>query len=184
MHSLFITTMKEEKETYKYIEQEAVFSEDELRDNLSESELNNKGSKISESWIYKLFVKSAYKLLHKPLTVFRILKKAVARLQKYGSVSAFAKDAVERIQTIIRLIQAYVKGEYKHVSLLNIALSLAGILYFLSPLDLIPDFLAFGFLDDLALLTWIYNNLQGEIERFLQWEDDQLVRVNINQIES
>jgi len=172
------------KEAYKYKEQETVFTEDELRDNLSESELNNKGSKISESWIYKLFIKSAYKVLHKPLTVFRILKKAVARLQKYGSVSAFAQDAIERTQTIIRLIQAYVKGEYRYVSLFNIALSLAGILYFLSPLDLIPDFLAFGLLDDLALLTWIYNNLKEEIERFQQWEDDQLIRVNIKQIES
>ena len=172
------------KETHKYAESEPIFSDEELEQDFSEEQLNDKGSKISESVLYTLFVKSAYRLLQKPLAVFRILKKAVARLQKYDSIREFAKDAKEQIETITRMIGAYVKGDYRGISKTNAALSLAAILYFLSPIDFIPDFLAVGLLDDLAILTWVYTNFQQEIEGFLTWEEEtKLIRIEIDPVE-
>lgn len=142
--------------------------------------LQDDGRKVSESLFYKLFVRSAYRLLQKPLTVFRILKKSMDHFQQYESIREFAKGTKEHFDLIIRMIRAYAKGEYNGISKTNVALSLAAILYFLSPIDLIPDFLAAGLLDDLALLTWLYNNLQGEIEDFLTWEEETtMVRIPI-----
>ena len=158
---------------------ETMFTNEELEQDLTEEQLNEKGLKISDTWLYNLFIKSAYRLLQKPLTVFRILKKAVARIQKYESVQEFAQDAKDRLQVLIRMVRAYIKGEYTHISRTNAALSLAAILYFLSPIDLIPDFLAIGLLDDLAILTWVYLNFQTEIEGFLEWEDENMLRIDI-----
>lgn len=135
-------------------------------------EFKDDGRKVSESLFYKFFVRTAYSILQKPLTVFQILKKSLDHFQRYESLREFAKDTKENFNLIVRMIRAYAKGEYNGISKTNVALSLAAILYFLSPIDLIPDFLAAGLLDDLALLTWLYNNLKGEIEDFLTWEEE------------
>ncbi|MCH2020974.1 MAG: DUF1232 domain-containing protein [Saprospiraceae bacterium] len=161
------------------IDGEYLFSDEELEQDLTEEQLNEKGLKITHSWLYKLFIKSAYRLLQKPLIVFRILKKAIARIQKYDSVQAFALDAKDRLQVLIRMIRAYIGNEYTQISKTNAVLSLAAILYFLSPIDLIPDFLALGLLDDMAILTWVYLNFQREIEGFLEWEDENMLRIEI-----
>ena len=174
--------MKEEEKSKE--EEEPLFTDEELENDLSEEQLKDKGLKISDTWLYNLFVKSAYRLLQKPLTIFRILKKAVARLQQYESLREFSEDAKERLQVIIRMVRAYASGEYTGISKTNAVLSLAAILYFLSPIDFLPDFLAVGLLDDLALLTWVYYNFQGEIEGFLEWEDEnKLLRIEIKGVE-
>ena len=55
-------------------------------------------------------------------------------------------------------------------------LSIAAILYFVNPLDVIPDLLpAFGFLDDAGVLAFVLQSIRKDIDRFLDWE-----RVNLN----
>jgi uncharacterized membrane protein YkvA (DUF1232 family) len=42
--------------------------------------------------------------------------------------------------------------------------------YFLSPLDLVPDFIPMlGFADDIALMTFVFNSVSEEIEKFETW---------------
>ncbi len=161
-------------------EKNELFSPEELaQEEISEDKLKEKGLTISESWLYKLFVKSAYRLIEKPLAILTVMKRAIARMKEYDSVKSFTVDAKNKLNTIIRLLTAYAKGEYRGVSKMNIALTLAAILYFLAPFDLIPDFLAIGLLDDLAILTWVYQNFQSEIDSFLDWEDKQKLKIDI-----
>jgi uncharacterized membrane protein YkvA (DUF1232 family) len=48
---------------------------------------------------------------------------------------------------------------------------IAAIVYFVMPLDLIPDFLAgFGFVDDAAVLGWTVKTLSSDIDAFTEWE--------------
>jgi len=145
-------------------------------------EWREQGLRISETWAYKIFVKSAYKLINKPLAVFRLLKKAIAHIQRYDNVKELAGDARDQIETIIRLVRSYMKGDYRDVSKRNIALSVGALLYFVSPIDLIPDFIAIGLIDDIALMMWVYHNFRGEIELFREWEDNQKTRIEIGTI--
>lgn len=146
----------------------------------SETNLFAKDDDVSKSLFYRIFVKRAYALLRRPLTIFALLKNSVAHFRKYDSIQEFAADTKEQFERVVRLVQAYAKGEYRGVSTRNIALSIAALLYVLSPLDLIPDFIAGGMLDDIALLTWLYKNVEGEIEQFLLWEEEhKLIQVPI-----
>jgi len=46
-----------------------------------------------------------------------------------------------------------------------------GLLYFIIPMDLIPDIIPFiGLLDDVAVLTTIINSLQGELIEYRTWK--------------
>ena len=52
-------------------------------------------------------------------------------------------------------------------------LILAGIIYFVSPLDIVPDFLVgLGFLDDAAILTFVVNRLDKELEKYRGWKSN------------
>lgn len=140
-----------------------------------------KEEEVSKSLFYRIFVKRAYVLMRKPLTIFRLLRNAVAYFRRYDSIREFASDVKVQFERIVRLVRAYTKGEYRGISATNIVLSIAALLYVLSPLDLIPDFIVGGMLDDIALLTWLYKNVEEEIEQFLQWEEEhKLVQVPIN----
>ena len=51
---------------------------------------------------------------------------------------------------------------------------IAGILYFLMPLDSIPDFLlGWGYIDDVAVISFIYRQLRTEVEHYLSWRQRQ-----------
>jgi uncharacterized membrane protein YkvA (DUF1232 family) len=133
----------------------------------------------SGNWVYRRLIKNAYKLLAKPLLVLKVLKESVAYVRRYDSLKELTIDVKNKIDTITRMIGAFVKGDYTDISKWNIALSLAAILYLILPLDIVPDFLFMGLLDDIAIIGWLYKRLSSEIQEFLEWEDAQKIQVKV-----
>jgi len=87
---------------------------------------------------------------------------------------------IEKIRTFSRLIKSYKSGEYKNFPLKSIVLIIAGLIYFLSPIDFIPDILPIlGFSDDAAIVFWIFNSLESEIKKFLEWEQSKLQSISV-----
>ena len=44
-------------------------------------------------------------------------------------------------------------------------------------MDAVPDFVVgLGYLDDIALLSWLFQNVATELKRFSQWEKIQADR--------
>ncbi|MDH3538339.1 MAG: YkvA family protein [Gammaproteobacteria bacterium] len=77
----------------------------------------------------------------------------------------------ESLQASIRLLRAYANGQYRDIPWESLVSIIAAIVYFVMPLDLIPDFiLAFGLIDDAALLGWILSSVKKDIDRFAEWE--------------
>lgn len=81
------------------------------------------------------------------------------------------KELIEVVNTFVRMTKFYINGHYKEIPWKSLLMIVAGLLYFINPFDLIPDFIpAVGFLDDLTLLVWIYKSLKMDIEAFKIWE--------------
>nr|WP_276516669.1 DUF1232 domain-containing protein [Fictibacillus nanhaiensis] len=52
-------------------------------------------------------------------------------------------------------------------------LIVAGLLYFVSPIDAVPDFLiGAGLLDDATVLAFLFKTLSSEISSFQSWEKE------------
>ncbi len=81
------------------------------------------------------------------------------------------KKVLENVRELYALFKDSVKGNYKlHTA--NVAMIGGGLLYFILPADLIPDFIPLvGYLDDLAVLTTIMNSLKGEINAYRSWKE-------------
>jgi uncharacterized membrane protein YkvA (DUF1232 family) len=79
--------------------------------------------------------------------------------------------AKEKLSVFSRLASAYASGKYRDIPWKTVMTVLAAIIYFLNPLDLVPDFIPLmGLTDDFGVLIWVYNSIQGEINKFLEWE--------------
>ena len=81
------------------------------------------------------------------------------------------KKVLENVRELYALFKDSVKGNYKlHTT--SVAMIGGGLLYFILPADLIPDFIPLvGYLDDLAVLTTIMNSLKGEINAYRSWKE-------------
>jgi uncharacterized membrane protein YkvA (DUF1232 family) len=87
---------------------------------------------------------------------------------------------LEKIKTLIRMIKAYHAGKYKEIPWTSIVFMVAGLVYFISPIDLIPDFLPFlGLGDDISLIFFIFNSMTKDIEAFHTWEENQSLPIII-----
>jgi len=81
------------------------------------------------------------------------------------------KAALKSVQVLYALFKDTVNGKYK-MPPVSVAMIGGGLLYFILPADLIPDFIpVIGYLDDLAILTTIMNSLQKEISDFRLWKE-------------
>jgi uncharacterized membrane protein YkvA (DUF1232 family) len=86
-----------------------------------------------------------------------------------------AIGAREKLFVLGRLIKAYALGQYRQVPWKTILLIVAAVIYFVNPLDLVPDIIPLtGLTDDFAVLLWVYNSVSNEIERFIEWEKTRL----------
>ena len=83
------------------------------------------------------------------------------------------KGFVKKIPDIFRMVNMWRKGEYP-VKSINLILPLVGLLYVISPIDIIPDFIIVaGVLDDLAVLSLAIPKLMREVDKFLLWEAER-----------
>ena len=101
----------------------------------------------------------------------RLLAAASAALRGRGSaLGAVRRDA----QALVRMAREAVAGRYRALPKRSLVAIIAGLLYFLDPLDLIPDFIPLvGFADDAAVLLWVASRLRKDLDAFLQWEMGQ-----------
>ena len=113
----------------------------------------------------------AEKLARNPKELLSVLTLAERRLARVdvGPLTPVKKD----IQTLLRLLRAYGEGRYRQVSGKNVALAGLGLLYLVSPLDALPDFLPGGFFDDAALIGFIVKKIRTELVAFEAWERAQ-----------
>jgi len=80
---------------------------------------------------------------------------------------------LEQIKASYRLIRAYANGQYREISLENLSLIIAALIYFVMPIDALPDFITgLGLADDATVLAWTFNTVKTELDRFITWEAD------------
>lgn len=117
----------------------------------------------------KLFHRTEHLLRH-PEELLATLTAALGK--------AYAKRLViwkvfEDFLMLFRLVKAWVTSEYADVPKKTIFWAILAIIYFLSPLDLIPDIFPGGYFDDIAVISFVVNRIKADLDKFSSWERAQ-----------
>ncbi|HXJ21302.1 MAG TPA: YkvA family protein [Polyangia bacterium] len=122
------------------------------------------------SW-FRREKKRAARLVRDPVAVLRATEAA-------GEKSRHARGPLARqwddLQTTIRLVRAWARRDYRGVARSTIVLVVAGLLYFVSPIDAICDAIpVLGLLDDAVVLGWVFGQVRWELDVFREWESQR-----------
>jgi uncharacterized membrane protein YkvA (DUF1232 family) len=112
--------------------------------------------------------KRADKYKDNPEAAEKLLKDAQAKAKKHkGPIT----ERLDELMTLIRLVRAYFNGQYRDLPWETIALALGAVIYFVSPIDLIPDVIPVaGYIDDAAVIGLVIASLANDLENFREWE--------------
>lgn len=78
---------------------------------------------------------------------------------------------IDDFRALIRLVVAYARGTYRQIPIDNLVIVVGGLIYVVSPIDLIPDNIPVaGFLDDAAVVGWVIKSVTEELDAFREWE--------------
>jgi uncharacterized membrane protein YkvA (DUF1232 family) len=121
---------------------------------------------MSAPWNFARFLPLAERLLSRgrlPALLFAVARKG----PRLGQLR-------EDVRLLQSLCLAWWRGEYRAISPKALVTVVAGLLYFVSPIDAIPDWLlGVGFLDDIAVLGWVLKTVADELARFKAWRVSQ-----------
>ena len=72
---------------------------------------------------------------------------------------------------LVRLLTAWKRGSYRGLSVRTIASLTGALLYIVSPIDLLPDFIpGIGLLDDAAVVAVVLHSIAQDLAAFRVWE--------------
>jgi uncharacterized membrane protein YkvA (DUF1232 family) len=120
-----------------------------------------------------MFRREAEKLVKNPEDLAKTID---AARQKLDVKSGSMKELKGELFRLLRMIKAYGQGDYKKIPWKTLVTGVGAILYFLNPLDLVPDFLfGIGLVDDATVLAFCLGALKGDLDAFGRWEDKKEV---------
>lgn len=103
-----------------------------------------------------------------------LLDEAVKKAKNKEKITGPLADLWENLKTVFRLLQAYFNKEYTTIPWGTIVLLVGAVIYFVSPLDLMPDWVPLaGFIDDAAVLVFVLRQINADLQHFLEWENER-----------
>jgi uncharacterized membrane protein YkvA (DUF1232 family) len=117
-------------------------------------------------------------------------RRATADAEDYAGdpkrLRTLVEDAVGKINTIprgpfgetwpyllamVRVIRGYQRGEYRDITAPKLLIIIAAIIYFVSPFDVIPDWIpVLGHIDDAFVVALALKSVRNDLDTFMAWE--------------
>ena len=98
------------------------------------------------------------------------LEKLLLRVdEKFKSIPKVG-DKLKYIPEMILIVRSYAIKEYQDISLSEIIAIIAALIYFVSPIDVIPDSIPFaGILDDALVAGIVVGWCDEDIDKYMEW---------------
>ena len=103
-----------------------------------------------------------------------LLEKTRKKLEEVQKDDSLLDKLVSYVQLVIRMLGNYLHGRYNDTPWQTVVMLIAGLLYFVVPLDAIPDFIPIGgWIDDATVLVWIGRCFRDDLARYQRWEESK-----------
>jgi len=103
------------------------------------------------------------------VSVFSLLASVV----KYLADPRVRKEVIgllERLGLIMAMIRDYFAGHYRKLPANTLVALIGALIYFVSPVDTIPDIIpGLGYLDDAGVIAMVFMNFNNDIKAYKKW---------------
>jgi uncharacterized membrane protein YkvA (DUF1232 family) len=134
-------------------------------------------TRVLKSIFFKSATRKAGKYAGGGLALLELIREALTKAKNVAGKEnkGVGQVLAEKVTMLSRMVKAYASGQYKIIPWGSIVKIIAVLIYFISPIDVIPDFLpVIGLADDLALVMWLFSSLQEDFANFEAWENGNL----------
>lgn len=93
------------------------------------------------------------------------------KLEKKVKLVPFIGDEIKSIPILIAMVRSYWKKDYTRVPTWSVLAVISALIYFLSPFDVVPDFIPFlGQMDDALVIATVWKYVHKDIEEYRKWK--------------
>lgn len=111
----------------------------------------------------------AEKLLHDQDKMERFLQ----RLEKKLKTVPLAGNKLAVLPIMASLIRNYIKKEYTDIPIGTIISIISALIYFVSPIDIIPDSIpVLGYFDDAAVVAACWKLVESDVDEYVKWRNE------------
>lgn len=100
------------------------------------------------------------------------LERLLQRLeQKLASIPKLGKH-LSHIPVFASLLRSYIKREYTDIPIGTIVAIISAVVYFVSPVDIIPDFVpGAGYIDDAGVIVACLALVDSDVKEYMRWRE-------------
>jgi uncharacterized membrane protein YkvA (DUF1232 family) len=129
-----------------------------------------KKKKFSEARLKKELEKKekkAKKLLKDKEGFEKILVKIDTKITK---TIRFLNEVIDELKILFELVNDVIRRRYTEIPIGSVIVVAGALLYFLAPLDVVPDFLpAIGFTDDVTVILLVIRQIKIDLDKYKLW---------------
>lgn len=115
--------------------------------------------------------KMAREIAGNPDSIANLIRDVTGKMGDVDENKRKVSEFLDKVRTFIRMLTSYINGEYREIPWKSLVLIIGALVYFIIPIDLIPDFIpASGLLDDITVVLLVFHGINDDILAFLEFE--------------
>lgn len=122
---------------------------------------------INFEYLKRKFGKKAKDYANNKKKTQKLVDEAIKKARKKGPLEEIWDD----VQLVFSIVKDWATGRYTEIPTGSIVAIIIGLLYFVSPIDLIPDCLPGGLIDDAAVLALVFKQVRSDLEKYAEWRE-------------
>ncbi|KYG75650.1 YkvA family protein [Roseivirga spongicola] len=131
----------------------------------------------TEKRFFERFKQKATKIVGDSSALKNLLVKVQNKMDDMEDDDSLKGKIVAYLNLVVRMISNSVSGRYPDMPWQTLVMIVAGLIYFIAPIDALPDFIPVaGFLDDATILAWLGKSFQDDLNKYREWEELNLSR--------
>jgi len=100
------------------------------------------------------------------------MERFLQRLEKKLRIVPLVGDRLAVVPVMVSLLKNYYKKEYTDIPIGTILAIISALLYFVSPIDIVPDSVpALGYFDDAAVVAACWKLVESDVKEYIQWRE-------------
>lgn len=108
------------------------------------------------------------------------MEKFLQKLEKKLKVIPVAGDTLAIVPTMVSLLKNYINKEYTEIPLGSIIAIISALLYFVSPIDIIPDAIpGIGHIDDAGIIVACLKLVKSDVDDYNKWREENNKFLNV-----